>query len=56
MEAFKALVENRLVGDGNMWNKTTKVKLLSWNTASKEVKLKAGSEVLTVKATSSLFD
>ena len=33
----------------------TKVKLLSWNAASKEVKLKAGSEVLTLKATSSLF-
>ena len=55
MEAFKALVENRLVGDGNMWDKMTKVKLLSRNAASKEVKLKAGSEVLTLKAISSLF-
>ena len=29
MYAFKAFVENRLVGDGNMWTKMTKVKLLS---------------------------
>ena len=43
MEAFKAFVENRLVGDGNMWDRMTKFKL------------KAGSEVLTLKATSSLF-
>jgi len=32
-----------------------KVKLLSWTTSAKEMKLKAGSEVLTLKATSSLF-
>ena len=33
----------------------TKVKLLTWNAAAKEIKVKTGSEVTTVKATSSLF-
>jgi len=33
----------------------TKVKLLSWNATAKEVKLKSGSVVQILKATSSLF-
>jgi len=33
----------------------TKVKLLSWNATAKEVKLKSGSEVQILNATSSLF-
>jgi len=34
----------------------TKVKLRSWNPTAKEVKLKSGSKVQILKATSSLFD
>ena len=37
------------------WKINRQVKLLSWNTVSAELKLKAGSEVFTLKATSSLF-
>ena len=33
----------------------TKVKLLTWNAAAKEIKVKTGSEVTRLKATSSLF-
>ena len=33
----------------------TKIKLLSWNTTAKEIKVNSGSQVHTLKATSSLF-
>ena len=55
MEAFQRFVEARLTGNENLWTKMTKVKLLSWNATVKEVKLKSGSEVQILKATSSFF-
>jgi len=55
MDAYTRFVQGRLTGDGNLWAKMTKVKLLSWTASAKELKLKAGSEVMTVKASSSLF-
>jgi len=55
MEAFQRFVEARLTGNENLYTKMTKVKLLSWNATAKEVKLKYGSEVQILKATSSLF-
>jgi hypothetical protein len=55
MNAHVKFVEDRLIGNENLWAKMTKVKLMSWTASAKEMKLKAGSEVLTLKATSSLF-
>jgi len=55
MEAFQRFVEAHLTGNENLWTKMTNVKLLSWNATAKEVKLKSGSEVQILKATSSLF-
>ena len=55
MDAHVSFVEDRFTGKENLWTKMTKVKLLSWTSSAKEIKLKSGSEVLTLKATSSLF-
>lgn len=55
MDAYRSFIEDRLIGNGNLWAKMTKVKLLSWSATAKEIKLKAGSQVITLKATSSLF-
>ena len=38
-----------------MWDRMTKVKLLTWDAAAKVIKVKTGSEVTTLKATSSFF-
>lgn len=54
-DAFTRYVKERITGDGNLWDRMTKVKLLTWNAAAKEVKMKTGPEVVTLKATSSLF-
>jgi len=54
-DAFAQFVEQRITGGGNLWDRMTKVKLLTWNAAAKEIKVKTGSEVTTLKATSSLF-
>jgi hypothetical protein len=53
-EAFTSFVKDRITGEGNLWDKLTKVKLLNWTTAGKEIKMKTGSEELTLKASSSL--
>ena len=53
--AFAQFVEQRITGGGNLWDRMTKVKLLTWNAAAKEIKMKTGSEVTTLKATFSLF-
>ena len=47
--------DHRLHGTINMWDKMTKVKLLSWNTSAKDLKLNIGHSNITLKATSSLF-
>ena len=54
-DAFTQFVEQRITGGGNLWDRMTKVKLLTCNAAAKEIKVKTGSEVTTRKATSSLF-
>jgi len=41
MDAFTQFVEQRITGGGNLWDRTTKVKLLTWNTAAKEIKVKS---------------
>ena len=53
--AYLRFIEERLTGNDNLWAKMTKVKLLSWSTSAKEIKLKVGSEVMTMKAATSLF-
>jgi hypothetical protein len=54
-EAYTKFVQERLVGTTNLWDKMTKVKLLTWNASAKNIQLEVGSQVLTLKATTSLF-
>ena len=53
--SFNQFVEERIIGEKNMWEKMPKVKFQSWNSGSKTVKLKAPSEEVSLKATNSLF-
>ena len=55
MEAYQRFVEDRIIGSGNLWDKMSKVKQKTWMSAAKDIKLNIGSEVLTLKATTSLF-
>ena len=55
LSAYRRFVEERLNGNDNLWTKLTKVKRLTWSSSAKDIRLKAGCEVLTLKATSSLF-
>src|SRR6218665_1836511 len=55
LSAYRRFVEERLNGNDNLWTKMTKVKQLTWSSSAKDIRLKAGYEVLTLKATSSLF-
>lgn len=48
--AMIKFVEERICGETNLWYKMTKCKLLSWNFSTKEIKLQAKSEVLTLRA------
>ena len=48
-------VEERICGETNLWNKMSKCKNLSWNSSSKEIKLQAKSDVLTLQATTGLM-
>lgn len=47
-EVFTQFVQQRITGGGNLWNRMSKVKFLTWNAAAKEIKMKAGSEVMTL--------
>ena len=49
LSAYRRFVEERLTGSDNLWTKMTKVKLLSWSSSAKDIRLKAGYEVLTLK-------
>jgi len=55
MGAYQKFVAERVTGSENLWAKTTKVKLLSWNASAKDITLKDSSETVILKATSSLF-
>ncbi|KAK2164230.1 hypothetical protein LSH36_67g02045 [Paralvinella palmiformis] len=55
MEAYKMFVEGRIVGSHNLWDKMAKVKQKTWMSTAKDMKLNTGSEVSTLKATTSLF-
>ena len=55
MDAYETFVEERIIGSRNLWDNMTKVKQKTWMSAGKYIKLNTGTEVLTLKATSSLF-
>ena len=55
MDAYETFVEERIIGSRNLWDKMTKVKQKTWMSAGKDIKLNTGTEVLTLKATTSLF-
>ena len=46
--AMMKFVEERICGETNLWT-------LSWNFSSKEIKLQAKSDVLTLRATTGLI-
>ena len=47
--------EERIIGRRNLWDKMPKVKRKTRMSAGKDIKLNTGTEVLTLKATTSLF-
>lgn len=53
--AMMKFVEERICGETNLWDKMRKCKTLSWNFSSKEIKLQAKSDVLTLRATTGLI-
>jgi hypothetical protein len=53
--AMIKFVEERICQDTNLWDKMTKCKILSWNSSSKEIKLQAKSDVMTLRATTGLM-
>ena len=55
MDAYETFVEERIIGSRNLWDKMTKVMQKTWMSAGKDIKLNTGTEVLTLKATTSLF-
>ena len=55
MDAYETFVEERIIGSRNLWDKMTKVKQKTWMSAGKVIKLNTGTEVLILKATTSLF-
>ena len=54
-DAFIHFVAECITGDANLKDAMTKLKLLTWNATAKEVQMKTGTEVVTLKATYSLF-
>ena len=55
METYKTFVEERIIGRRNLWDNMTKVKQKTRISAGKYIQLNTGTEVLTLKATTSLF-
>ena len=53
--AYASFVDDRISGDKNLWDKMTKVKLLSWTSGAKVIKAKVGSEEISLKASTSLM-
>ena len=48
-------VKERIVGSKNIWDKMSKVKLLTWTDASKTVKISLRTKDIELKQTRSLF-
>ena len=54
-EAKETFLQNRICGDGNLWDPMKKVKLLNWDDLSKSTKLKSKTKEFQLKSTTSLF-
>ena len=54
MEACKTFVEEHIIGRRNLWDKMTKVKQKTWMSTGKYIQLNTGTDVLALKATTSL--
>ena len=53
--AMREFVDQRICGEINLWDRMTKCKVLSWTSSTKEIKIKAKSEILTLRATTGLM-
>lgn len=53
--AMQKFVDERICGNTNLWDKMTKCKSFTWTSTTKEVKVQAKSDVLTLQATSGLM-
>jgi len=53
--ALEKYVNERVTGDKNIWEKMAKLKYLTWKDGCNNIKLKSSSEVVSLKATNSLF-
>ena len=54
-KAFIAHIQERVNGEKNMWDKMSKLKYLSWKDGCKTVCLKAQLEMVSLKATNTIF-
>lgn len=54
-ECYNTFVKERVVGAKNLWDKMSKVKLLTWTDASKTVKIGLPTKEIELKQTRSLF-
>ncbi len=54
-ERYAKFVDERIIGNCNLWDRMTKVKHKTWTSAAKDIKLNTGTDVLEVKATTSLL-
>eukprot|EP00794_Sanderia_malayensis_P002266 gene2266-2603_t len=53
--ALQSFVDDRICEDVNLWQKMSKSKHLSWNSASKNIKLASKSDIITVRVTANLM-
>ena len=53
--AYKLFVDEIICGDTILWDKIKKVKVLGWNSAVKTIKARIVSEIIMLKASTSLM-
>ena len=53
--AYKLFVNERICGNTILWDKMKKVKVLGWNSVTKTIKVRIGSEEAMLKASTSLM-
>ena len=54
-QSLQCFVQDRILGNTNLWDRMTKIKYLNWVDACKTIKLKSNHEQFELKATNSLF-
>lgn len=52
---YEKFTHERIIGDGNLWDKLKKVKFLNWSDGSKVVKTKNCAQEVSLKSTNALF-